>query len=386
MPFEDEDVINKIHLNYRLIYLKDTALATGLDESNLQIIGNLVSSNNSEVVQSILLDQENMITVFGRLQNKDIEIRKEAINFLSEIFTISKSLQMQGRLNLMTSFKNIEGFNLSVFVREWLKYKDDITSSENKTPEDLLEADKLITNWLDILQNYLQSFPVSVSDLCNENKSNNESEKLLSTLTDHMLKCDSQGLKLQIHELLKSFLENDQNLGSVFYEAWFKLFADYLSKQYETEDRDEHENVDLTKSLILDIVNRCISEDNYNCKGYIDKYDYLVQVNKMAGWNSKIQNMWILKFYKCLIMTNFKPYVNEMIKLGLCDVVVEIYDKIINKRNMIASIALELFLMIEKKEHYDLAKHLCDKYEIVQPYLSKAADKYQPKVRLYLLM
>jgi hypothetical protein len=118
MPFEDEDVINKIHLNYRLVYLKDTALATGLDESNLQIIGNLVSSNNSEVVQSILLDQENMITVFGRLQNKDIEIRKEAINFLSEIFTISKSLQMQGRLNLMTSFKNIEGFNLSVFVRE----------------------------------------------------------------------------------------------------------------------------------------------------------------------------------------------------------------------------------------------------------------------------
>jgi hypothetical protein len=57
-------------------------------------------------------------------------------------------------------------------------------------------------------------------------------------------------------------------------------------------------------------------------------------------------------------MTNFKPYVHEMIKLGLCDVIVEIYDKIINKRNMIGSIALELFLMIDKKEHYDLAKHL----------------------------
>jgi hypothetical protein len=47
-----------------------------------------------------------------------------------------------------------------------------------------------------------------------------------------------------------------------------------------------------------------------------------------------------------------------MIKLNLCDVIVDIYDKIVNKRNMIGSIALELFLMIDKKEHYDLAKHL----------------------------
>lgn len=382
MPFEDQDILNKIHLNYRLIYLKDTALATGLDESNLQIIGNLISNNNSEVVQSILLDQDNITTVFEKLQDRDIYTRKEAISFLSEIFTISKSLQMQGRLNLMTSFKNIEGFNLSVFVRQWFNFKDDIVSSADKTREKLEEADKLITNWLDILQNYLQSFPVSISDLCNENKTNDESDRLLSTLADHMLKCDSQGLKLQIHELLKSLLENDQNLGTVFYEAWFKWFAEFLPKPYDTEDREEHDLVDLTKSLILDIVNRCISEDNYNCKGYIDKYDFLVQVNKMALWNSKIQNMWILKFYKCLIMTNFKPYVNEMIKLNLCDVIVDIYDKIINKRNMIGSIALELFLMIDKKEHYDLAKHLWDKYEIVQPYLSKAADKYQPKVSL----
>jgi hypothetical protein len=118
MPFEDQDILNKIHLNYRLIYLKDTALATGLDESNLQIIGNLISNNNSEVVQSILLDQDNITTVFEKLQDRDIYTRKEAISFLSEIFTISKSLQMQGRLNLMTSFKNIEGFNLSVFVRQ----------------------------------------------------------------------------------------------------------------------------------------------------------------------------------------------------------------------------------------------------------------------------
>lgn len=118
MQFEEQEIIEKIHLNYRLVYLKDTALATGLDESNILIISNLVNNNNAEVIQSILLDQDNISKIFERLKNNSLESRNEAINFLTEIFSISKNLQMQGKLNLLTSFKNIEEFNLSIFVRE----------------------------------------------------------------------------------------------------------------------------------------------------------------------------------------------------------------------------------------------------------------------------
>lgn len=118
MPFDDQEVIDKIHLNYRLSYLKDTALATGLDEGNLQIINNLIGNNNSDIIRSILLDDENIAKVFERLKDKDIDVRKETINFLSEMFSISKNLQAQGKINLFTSLKNVEEFNLSIFVRE----------------------------------------------------------------------------------------------------------------------------------------------------------------------------------------------------------------------------------------------------------------------------
>lgn len=114
----DKEVIDKIHINYRLSYLKDTALATGLDEANIQTIANLMSNNNSEVIQNILLNPDNIGQIFEKLKCDQIEVRKEAINFLSEIFSISKNLQVQGRLNLLSSLKSIEEFNLSILVRQ----------------------------------------------------------------------------------------------------------------------------------------------------------------------------------------------------------------------------------------------------------------------------
>lgn len=117
MNFDDSEIIDKIHLNYRLVYLKDTALATGLDEGNTQVISNLIINNNSDLVHSILLEQENINKVFTQLEDSDINVRKEAISFLAEIFSISKSLQMQGRINLLSSFKNTKEFNMSIFIR-----------------------------------------------------------------------------------------------------------------------------------------------------------------------------------------------------------------------------------------------------------------------------
>jgi hypothetical protein len=158
--------------------LKDTALATGLDESNLQTISILINNNNQELVQNILLNQENINIIFERLRNDDIEKRKEAINFLSELFTLSKGLQMQSRLNLMTSFKNIEDFNLLTFVKESISFHQDITKTANIDQASLNEVERLVSTSIDILMSYLQSFLVTISEL-SQTQENRETEDLL---------------------------------------------------------------------------------------------------------------------------------------------------------------------------------------------------------------
>ena len=378
MLLTDSEVIDKIHLNYRLAYLKDTALATGLDEANIQTIANLMSSNNSDVIQNMLLSQENISQIFEKLKSDDIDIRTESINFLSEIFTISKNLQVQGRLNLLSSFKSIEEFNLSMLVRQWILLRNDLESKDETDRAKLDGADKLINNSLDILMSYLQSFPVTLTDLCNE-KSGKESEQLLEALTKHMLNTSSQGIKLQIHELIKFLFESDSGVTSVFYEIGFKLFSENFSQDYKEKDAEWNESADFSRSLALEIICKAITEDNYNAKVYLERYTMFEAINKLSECKNKLLNIGIIKFYKALISCGFKPYVTHMIKYDRLDTVVGIYDQNVNKKNMIGSIILELYATIEKKSLFDLAKHLFDKHESCKPFLEKAAEQYQPK-------
>ena len=90
IAIEDPEIIDKIHQNYRISYLRDTAFATCLEENNLVTISNLLSENNQTLVQSILLDQENITMIFESLKSEGTEKRREAISFISELFSISK--------------------------------------------------------------------------------------------------------------------------------------------------------------------------------------------------------------------------------------------------------------------------------------------------------
>jgi hypothetical protein len=228
IPIDDDEIIEKIHINYKLGYLRDTALATGLDESNFQ---------------NILLNQENINLIFERLRDDDIELRKEAISFLSELFCLSKGLQMQGRLNLMSSFKNIGDFNLLIFVKESISFHQDYSKQEDIELSKLNETERIVSNSIDILMSYLQSFLVTISELSKTQK-NNETEDLLKCLTNHMLNTQSQGIKLQIHELLKYILESkDININKMFYEVGLQLISDFFETEYKPDDYDYNTSI-----------------------------------------------------------------------------------------------------------------------------------------------
>jgi hypothetical protein len=92
----------------------------------------------------------------------------------------------------------------------------------------------------------------------------------------------------------------------------------------------------------------------------------------------------VVKFYKALMATNFKPYVRKMIDDDCLDWVVKIYSGLKNKWNMIGSIVMDLFSKIKKNEYSELASHLWTKHDIVKPYLQEWADKFEKKVNLVL--
>ncbi|CAI2380332.1 unnamed protein product [Moneuplotes crassus] len=387
IAINDKEVIQKIHENYRISYLKDTALATGLDENNMQTINNLVSSNNQTLIQSILLDQENITQIFESLKNDSLKKRREAISFISELFSISKNLQIQGRLNLLSSFRNIEGYNLLIFVLESINLnassKEEGKNAEKEIKEEMKCNHELVSDALEILMSYLQSFPVTLNELCesySQSESAISSERFLAILVEHMLETKEQDLKLQVHEFLKFLLDSgDTTIIGKFYNIGLRIIADYFDERSDEPESNTNNNVSIAKSLGLDIIIKTITEDHYNCKSSILSLDLIGRVAKLIEFNNKLLNIGVIKFYKALLATNFKPYGKKMIEDDSLDCVIKIYSELKNKKNMIGSIVLDLFSKITKFDYNELASHLCKKYEIVKPFLQKCADKYDQK-------
>lgn len=122
LVFEDPEILEKIHINYRLNYLKDTVLATALDELNLQSISDMINCNNTDLINSILLNEDNISQIFEKLKTDSFDDEKyEAIKFLQELFIMSRNLQAQGRLNLMKSIKSMSDYNIISLIRESLQ-------------------------------------------------------------------------------------------------------------------------------------------------------------------------------------------------------------------------------------------------------------------------
>ena len=134
----------------------------------------------------------------------------------------------------------------------------------------------------------------------------------------------------------------------MFYEVGFKLFADNFTKEYRENDKEHNDAMDFSRSLALEIISRAIFEDNYNVKMYLDRYKLVDGINTLVQCKNKLLNIGILKIYKSMILCGFKPYITLMIKENYLDTVISIYENNPNKRNMISSIVLEIFSIIEK--------------------------------------
>lgn len=55
---EPENIEEKIHINYRLQYLKDTVMARNIDDQSVNVINQIIIQNNREIVAYFFEDEE----------------------------------------------------------------------------------------------------------------------------------------------------------------------------------------------------------------------------------------------------------------------------------------------------------------------------------------
>lgn len=93
LEIDDQKILYKIHLNYRLNYLKDTAIGRFIEEVTLKHINFLTHYNNNDIIQYFLENNEQLIKVLiDKIKEDDLQIRYQGISFLLELITCCKDI------------------------------------------------------------------------------------------------------------------------------------------------------------------------------------------------------------------------------------------------------------------------------------------------------
>lgn len=112
---ENEQILNTIHLVYRLTYLRDTAIARFIDDSVLQNLNSLLYMNSQEIVNHIFQNKDILAELLGKMRSASMQVKHDAIEFFMEVCQMSKNMQMAARYCF---FETMNSFNLIEILAE----------------------------------------------------------------------------------------------------------------------------------------------------------------------------------------------------------------------------------------------------------------------------
>jgi PREDICTED: similar to falafel CG9351-PA, isoform A len=111
IPFGNAELINKIHLTYRVQYIQDIVLPTPsvFEENMLSTLSSFIFFNKVEIVSLIQEDDKFLRELFAQVtdESTDDERRKDLVLFLKEFCTFSQTLQPQNRENFFKALSTL---------------------------------------------------------------------------------------------------------------------------------------------------------------------------------------------------------------------------------------------------------------------------------------
>ena len=132
---EDENILDSIHLVYRLTYLKDTAIARFIYDSVLANINQLIYIKSQDIINHIFYNKDILVELLQKMRSQgDLHTKHDAIEFFMEVCQLSKNLQLNARFSY---FETINSFNLIEILAETFNiYKPDANTLRAEAYQD----------------------------------------------------------------------------------------------------------------------------------------------------------------------------------------------------------------------------------------------------------
>ncbi|EKX54069.1 hypothetical protein GUITHDRAFT_55103, partial [Guillardia theta CCMP2712] len=364
VPIKSPAILFKIHLNFRLTYLKDVVMARYIDDVSFSTIRELILLNNVEIIAQIQSDSAMLEELFELCRSPSTpkaeakngmnlsEKKRNGFLFLRELLEIAKPLQLPPQ---MAFFRSISSHGLFSILQNGVNSEDNtIVSASTDIMLCTLNHDP------QLLRSYINS---------------EEGDNLLKNLIQGLLFFQDVGLKAQITEILRCLfdsttfgcpVERDGLLETFYLHHMDTLMSPFTSEDSFTEDGElRKECWDCARKHVVELLSFCIEHHEPRVMLYMKRHDVLHKVLKLFRQPNKHLVLAALKFLRQCVGANNSFYNRSIVKNDLFSGVVHLLKQHLYRNNLVNSAIIELFDHIRVKNMKILIKYIVEKYRQV---------------------
>ena len=348
LNIKNEEIIEKINQNLRLTYLRDTALGRLIEDNAVKTINTILQYNHNDIIQFFLNNTIYLEMLLDQLKSNDLNIKKEACLFLSEIMECSKDvLQTRSTFNEYLFEQGILSI-IGGIIEEYLLENKNDDNSEIKEKKEFIKI-----TVIEIFVDILISIPLVILDYLKKENDHN----LLKQLTNIMLYSDNFGIKYEICQIYKTLIETQLKEKSsdrmdLFSES-FKIILKYLNNPISSSNNLTHQKkieISSTKQIIIEILIIWFSLINFNKQFWIEENKLDEIISNLLEEEDKVINLYTIKLLKCLINYTDPFICNKILSEKLCNNLISLFKNNMKKKNIIISCMMDFFESLSKNK------------------------------------
>lgn len=379
VPIQKPDILSKIHLNYRMGYIKDVILLRYLDDTTMGSLNSLIFFNNLAVVTGLSEDEQFMKDFFSELhrlaafsptkaagsymsnltkkKSKDVDEglvakRKNLFLFLQELCLLAKTLQVPLRDDF---YKQLGGFGLFRAIEDALAASSPPTESE-------------LWIWLcsaDILTNAMNHDPALLRSYLTTRLA--FPENLLGCLLSALVSPEvGAGLADQLAQILRMVLDPDSMQGNDKDQFLDHFYAKHVHKLVTAvctplSTTNYHQ---VCQYQACEMLSFCVHQHGYRIKQHILNHDVATKVSCLLRAKGRPNLVCsAVRFLRFVIGLKDDMIARQLVGRKVLDQLIEVFTSNGSRYNLLNSAVIEIVHFIRQENIKILVDYLVRNHE-----------------------
>eukprot|EP00731_Ephydatia_muelleri_P027779 Em0019g652a len=348
IPFNNPELLAKIHQTYKVQYIQEVILPTPslFEENMMSSLNSFLMFNKADIINAIQEDKVFLCELFTQIQDANTSEGQfqELAFLLREIMVYSLSLELTDRARF---YKHLCSFGFMVSIEIMLTYE---VGAVVATAVDILAS--VAEYHSSILRDYILS------------ETQDEDGQFLNILLSLLVDSQYPEIDVQLVGLIKMLIDSENIMAeagapttekSLFLNHFYKysmhrLMAPLMAQTAtETVSKDTSHNAVLL-SHILDILSLCVERHTYHIRNYVIDKNVLGRVLVLLTSSHTHLALAAVRFCRKIVGLRDEFYNRYIVRNNLLAPIVKFFVAQGQRYNLLNSAIIELFEYIQKEK------------------------------------